>query len=342
MVSGRSQSGRIEQSGRIHLSVADARGLGEGAMRGIGYTPEEARIITDHVIDAALCGYEYSGLAKLLNLPDSPNFRLPRRPMSVLRETGVSVAFDGGNNVGMLVLHHAAQAAIAKAATHGIALVSVHDAWMSGRSAYYVEMIAKAGLIAIHTVGSGPRVAPFGGTKSVLGTNPLAMAMPTARGPIVFDMGTSAFMATDLMLRERLGEPLPEGVALGPDGEPTRDPALAGLGALLPFGGYKGFGLVLMMQALGVLSGAGAQNSSPYGYLFIVFRPDLIGPADVFERQVCELIDRVKAVPRQPGVDEIRISSERSFLSRERLLRDGLEFDQLVFDALAALRARVG
>ena len=329
-------------SGRVHLSVSDARELGEGAMRGIGYSADEARIITDHVIDAALCGYEYSGLAKLLNVPDSPNFRLPRRPMTALRETGVSVAFDGGNNVGMLVLYHAAQAAIAKAAAHGIALVSVHDSWMSGRSAYYVEMIAKAGLVAIHTVGSGPRVAPFGGTKSVLGTNPLAIAVPTSRGPIVFDMGTSAFMATDLMLRERLGDPLPEGVALGPDGEPTRDAALAGRGALLPFGGYKGFGLALMMQALGVLSGAGAPSRSDYGYLFIAFRPDLIGPADAFERQVSELIDRVKAVPRQPGFDEIRIPSERSFQSRERLLREGLEFDRLVFDELVALRGQAG
>src|SRR5215475_3004625 len=135
--------------GRIHLSVAEARDLSEGALRGIGYHNDEARIIADHVIDAAMCGYEYSGLAKILNVFESEHFRLPRRPMKVLRETEVSVAFDGGNNVGMLALFHAAQAAIAKTATHGIALVSVTDAWMSGRSAYYVEMIAKQGLVAI-------------------------------------------------------------------------------------------------------------------------------------------------------------------------------------------------
>jgi LDH2 family malate/lactate/ureidoglycolate dehydrogenase len=113
---------------RVRLSVADARDLAQGALRGLGYRDDDARIVADHVIDAALCGYEYSGLAKILNIPESEHFKLPRRPMTVLRETGVSLAFDGGNNVGMLALFHAAQATSEKAAAHGIALVSVTDA----------------------------------------------------------------------------------------------------------------------------------------------------------------------------------------------------------------------
>ena len=328
--------------GKVHLSVAEARDLAEGALRGVGYDHEEARIIADHVIDAALCGYEYSGLAKILNLVESASWKRPRHPMTVLRETDVSIAYDGANNVGMLSLYYAAEATIKKAAAHGIALVSVNDAWMSGRSAYYVEMIAKAGLIAIHTAASSRLVAPFGGAKAMLGTNPLAIAVPSSREPIVLDMGTSAYMMTEVLLRERLGEALPEGVAIGPDGEPTRDAALARRGALLPFGGYKGFGLALMIQALGLLAGAGSDQESDYGYLFIAFRPDLIGPADVFNRQVTALIDRIKATPRQAGVDDIRIPSERAFRSRERLLREGLSFDRLVFDELVALRARRG
>jgi LDH2 family malate/lactate/ureidoglycolate dehydrogenase len=284
---------------RVKLSVTDARGLGEGALRGIGYTQDESRIIADHVIDAALCGYEYSGLGKILNVPEAPQFLLPRRPISTLRETPVSLALDGGNNNWMFALHHAAEATIKKAEAHGIALVSMTDAWMSGRAAYYVEMIAKAGLVAIHTTGTPPLVAPFGGTEKILGTNPLAIAIPTSRGPLVLDMGTSAFMMTEVQLRERLGELLPDNVALGPNGEPTRDAAAARLGALLPFGGpsggYKGFGLSLMMQAFGILAGSGSQAGSDFGYLFIAFRPDLIGPADVFEAQVAQLIDRIKA-----------------------------------------------
>src|SRR5262249_30686809 len=105
-------------------------------------------------------------------------------------------------------------------------------------------------------------------------------------------------------------------------------------------GGYKGFGLALMIQALGLLAGAGSGQQSDYGYLFIAFRPDLIGPEDVFKAQVTELIERVKATPRQAGVDEIRIPSERAFRSRERLLREGLTIDRLVFDSLVALRER--
>ena len=219
---------------RLRLSVADARGLAEGALRGIGYHDDEARIIADHVIDAAMCGYEYSGLAKILNVFESEHFRLPRRSMKVLRETEVSLAFEGGNNVGMLALFHAAQATIKKTAAHGIALVSVTDAWMSGRGAYYVEMIAKHGLVAIHTAASSRLVAPPGGIRPVLGTNPIAIAVPSSRGPIVLDMGTSAYMMTEVMLRERLGELLPEGVALGPRGEPTRDPTAARRGASAP------------------------------------------------------------------------------------------------------------
>jgi L-2-hydroxycarboxylate dehydrogenase (NAD+) len=326
--------------GRLRLSVAEARELAEGALVGVGYHGDEARIIADHVIDAALCGYEYSGLAKILNVPESEHFRAPRRPLTVLRETEISLALDGGNNVGMLALFQAAQATIKKAAVHGLALVSVTDAWMSGRSAYYVELIAKHGLVAIHTASSSRLVAPPGGIRPMLGTNPIAMAVPSSRGPIVLDMGTSAYMMTELMLRERLGERLPEGVALGPDGEPTTDPALARQGALLPFGGYKGFGLALMVQALGVLAGSASDGESDYGYLFIAFRPDLLGPADLFERRVTELIDKVKATPRRAGIEEIRIPSERAFRTRTRLLREGLEIDRPVYDALVALKKR--
>jgi LDH2 family malate/lactate/ureidoglycolate dehydrogenase len=139
---------------RVHLSVDDARSLGERALRGIGYDDEEARVV-DAQMDAALCGYEYSGLAKLLNIPEHRRFRAPRGPISLLRETEVSALYDGGNNNGMLALYHVAKATIAKAQAHGIALVGVTNTWMSGRNAYFVEMIAREGFVAIHTASSG-------------------------------------------------------------------------------------------------------------------------------------------------------------------------------------------
>jgi LDH2 family malate/lactate/ureidoglycolate dehydrogenase len=324
-------------SDRIRLRVDEARALGERALLGIGYDGEEARIIADHVIDAALCGYEYSGLAKILNIPEHRRFAQPRRPMTILHETAVSALYDGGNNNGMVAMYHAARATITKAAAHDIAIVGVTDSWMSGRSAYFVEMIARAELVAIHTASSGAAVAPHGGTRPVLGTNPMAFALPGADGPLVLDMGTSAFMGTDLALRVRLGTPLPEGVAIDRDGRPTRDAEEARQGALLPFGGHKGFGLGLIVQAFGLLGGAALIPAHDDGYVFIAFRPDLLVPLADLKRELGALIDRVKAVPPLPGFAEIRIPGEQSAKNRERLLREGLEIDRLVYDRLTAL-----
>jgi LDH2 family malate/lactate/ureidoglycolate dehydrogenase len=326
-------------SDRIRLSVDEAREHAERGMRAIGYDAEEANIVADHAIDAALCGYEYSGLAKLLNIPEHGRFKQPRGPMRVLRETDVSTLYDGGNNVGMLTMYYAARAAIAKAAARGLAIVGVTNSWMSGRSAYYVEMIAKAELIGIHTAGSTRTVAPPGGTRPALGTNPIAFGLPSSLGPIVFDMGTSAFMGTDLAYRERMGQLLPEGVAIDSEGQATCDPRQARDGALLPFGGYKGFGLAFIVQAFGLLAGAGPDSNEDDGYLFVVFKPDLLSDLDEFKEGLGELIGRIKATPRQPGVSEIRIPGERAFRSRETALREGIEVDRVVYEALATLHA---
>ncbi len=324
-------------SDRIHLSIAEAREHSERALRGIGYDAEEARIIADHAIDAAACGYEYSGLAKLLNIPEHRRFKQPRHPMKVLRNTEISTLYDGGNNVGMLVMYHAARAATDKAAARGVAVIGVTNSWMSGRSAYYMEMIAKADLVGMHTAASARSVAPFGGTRPALGTNPIAFGLPSSRGPVVLDMGTSAFMGTDLAYRERMGQQLPEGVAVDAEGRPTRDPAKARVGALLPFGGYKGFGLALIVQALGVLAGSALDPDKDDGYLFVVLKPELLIDLDDFKQQISALIDRIKATPRQPGVDEIRIPGERAFRSREHMLRDGIEIDRVVYESLKSL-----
>src|SRR3978361_567471 len=91
---------------RIRMTVAEARALGEAAMRGAGFDVEDARILTDHVLDAALCGYEYSGLPKLLNVVDSPAFRQPRHKVSVVREAGATALLDGGNTTGMIAAYH--------------------------------------------------------------------------------------------------------------------------------------------------------------------------------------------------------------------------------------------
>jgi LDH2 family malate/lactate/ureidoglycolate dehydrogenase len=326
---------------RIQLTVGEARALGEAAMRGAGYDDDDARILTDHVLDAALCGYEYSGLPKLLNVVEAADFRLPRRSIAVVRETGATAMLDGGNNTGMVAAYRAAEATILRAEANGLAIVCLANTWMTGRSAYYCEMIARAGLVVIHSVAAPPAVAPFGGARPALGTNPIPFGFPTVGDPLVIDMGTSAFMGTDLQFRARLGSPIPEGVALGPDGQPTTDAAVARRGALLPFGGaeggYKGFGLALAMDALGALTAGVRPADAVSSYVFIAFKPDLFLPTDDYRREVSRRIDMIKATPRQAGITEIRIPGERGYATRARLMREGIEIDRKIHDALGRL-----
>ena len=323
--------------GRISLSVEEARDLSFRALGKIGYDTSEAEIVTDHVVDAALCGYEYSGLAKILNIAEHSCFKAPRKPPEIAHETPVSAQVDGGNNVGMVTLHYAADVAIRKAAGSGIALVGVSNSWMSGRLAYYAERIAKADLVGLHMEATGGNnVAPPGARRGALGTNPICFGLPTGRGPVVFDMGTSAIMGTDVALRARTGQLLPEGVAIDSSGQPTQDPRLAKAGALLTFAGYKGFGLSLIVQMFGVLAGSSFPTEQPHGAVIIAFKPDLLAPVDRFKEQVEALIARIKATPRQSGVEEIRIPSEQAFKNRERLSREGIELDRTVFDTLSS------
>jgi LDH2 family malate/lactate/ureidoglycolate dehydrogenase len=326
---------------RIHLTVDEARALGEAAMRGAGFDNEDARILADHVLDAALCGYEYSGLPKLLNVVDYLNFRQPRHPVNVVRETGATALLDGGNTTGMIAAYRASEATIHRAQVHGLAVVCLGNTWMTGRSAYYCEMIARAGLVVLHTVASPPAVAPFGGTRPTLGTNPIAFGFPTDTDPLVIDMGTSAFMGTDLQFRARLGKPIPAGVALGPDGQPTTDAVTAHQGALLPFGGqeggYKGFGLALAMDALGALTAGIRPADAVSGYMLFAFKPDLFLSPDAYRHEVGRRIAAIKATPRQTGIAEIRIPGERSYATRSRLVREGIEIDRKIHDALRRL-----
>jgi LDH2 family malate/lactate/ureidoglycolate dehydrogenase len=145
--------------------------------------------------------------------------------------------------------------------------------------------------------------------------------------PLVIDLGTSAFMGTDLQFRQRLGIPLPEGVAIDEHGRPTTDAEAARRGALLPFGGHKGYTLALAMHALGVSA----------EYLFIAFKPDLFTPLPDNRRALAAEIAVIKATPRQEGVDEIRIPGERAYRDRARLAREGIEIDRRIHDALIHL-----
>ena len=322
---------------RVRLTVNEARALSIDSLKKTGYDDEQAGVIADHVMDAALCGYEYSGLPKLLNVFEHKHLRQPRRRLKAVYETPVSAMIDGGNICGMYTLMRAAEMAIERAQLHGFGVIGMNNSWVSGRGAIYVETIARAGLIGIHTVSSTQHVAPPGAAKAAYGTNPISFGFPTAGDPFVIDMGTSAFMSTDMMFRERRGELLPEGVAIDAQGNPTRNAKAARAGALLSFGGYKGFALAMAAQALGVFAGSGADAEGNYGYLMMAMKPDLLMPLADYRKQLSETLARIKTTPRQPGVDEIRLPGERSFKERTKHLREGIVIDKFIYDALVAV-----
>ena len=322
---------------RVRLTAAEARALAVTSLQKAGYDAEQAGVIAGHVLDAALCGYEYSGLPKLLNVFEHRNLRQPRQQLKTVYETPVSAMIDGGNNCGMYTLMRAAEMAIERAQQHGFGVIGMNNSWMSGRGAIYVETIARAGLIGIHTVSSTQQVAPPGAARAAYGTNPLSFGFPTAGEPFVIDLGTSAFMATDLQFRERRSELLPEGVAIDAQGRPTRNATAARAGALLAFGGYKGFALAMAAQALGVFAGSGTDPEKNSGYVMMAMKPDLLMPLADYRQQLSENLARIKAAPRQPGVDEIRLPGERSFNERAKNLRAGIVIDRFIHDALQAV-----
>jgi LDH2 family malate/lactate/ureidoglycolate dehydrogenase len=324
---------------QVHLSVDEARALALSACRRIGLSEEDATLVTDHLIDAGLCGYQFASLPRILAVAGEMRERPAPTPMTITYETPVSAMIDGGNHCGYVTSYKAAELGITKAQEHGFAITGAYNTFLSGRNAYYLEMVANAGLVGIHVAGAPAKVAPLGGAAPALGTNPIAFGLPSSDGPLVFDMGTSALMWGEVQLFARLGMPLPEGVAVDADGHPTSDASRALDGAVLPFGGHKGFGLSLVVQALSLLTGAYNARGllQDYGFLHLIIDPVLMMPREEYYHQVAELVAQVKQTPRQAGVTEIRIPGERARQERQRRLTEGLDVDRRVVAALEAL-----
>ena len=323
----------------VLLSVDDARSLGERALQRIGFSHDEAQIMTAGQIDAELCGYPALGLARILTISEHVNFRKPRSAIRIEHETPVSARMDGGNYPGFYAVYRAAEMAIEKAQTSRFAVVGMRNCWMSGRSAYYVEKIARAGFACAHFACSDGVVAPLGGRKPALGTNPMAFSLPGEPDPFVVDIATSATNNGDVILAGRLNQLLADGVAIDAEGNPTRDPTAAIAGSILTFGGHKGFALSLTTQAMGLMAGTALTNGKPadFGFLFVVFDPELLMPLPQFKQHLAALIAQIKATPLQPGVGEIRIPSERAFAQRRRSRAKGFMMTQRIYQRIAAL-----
>ncbi|OGA48309.1 MAG: lactate dehydrogenase [Betaproteobacteria bacterium RIFCSPLOWO2_12_FULL_62_58] len=323
----------------VRLAVAEATALGDAALKRIGYSAEEARIIVDQLVDNSLCGYRFAGLPRILAIAGDEKTRAARAPVRIVHETPLSALIDGGNNVGYLSCYRGAEITVQKASTSGLAAVGVYNSYYSGRNAYFVEKIVRAGLVVFHVASAQPRVLPMGGTKPALGTNPICFGFPSSKGPVVFDMGTASLMWGEVMLHAHLGWPLPEGVGFDEQGHPTRDADAALKGGVVPFAGHKGYGLSFAAQALGLLAGAALARGKvqDYGFLFWAINPDLLLPGGEFPQQMTELVTSIKATPRQPGVDEIRVPSERAYRERERRRKEGIVLERKVVESLRAL-----
>lgn len=326
----------------INLSVAEATRLGKRALRAIGFDREESRAITAHLVDAELCGHCFAGLPRILTIHEDPRSREPRTPVKVVHETKVSALLDGGNHVGYYAVHRATKLAIEKARKNRIAVVGLYRSYLSGRNSYYLEMIARAGLVGIHLASALPVVLPHGGARPAFGTNPIGFGFPTGGDPFIVDLGTAAMTRGEVILRSRLGLPLPDGTAIDARGLPTRDARDALKGGIFAFGGHRGSALAFGIQAMCLLAGAARPRGKvqDYAFLFVVVDPAILMPAGEFKRQLRKLIEVVRAVPPLDPQEPVRIPSERAFRERERRRKEGIPVDRAVYDQLRALADR--
>lgn len=326
------------------LTIDEATRLVQRCMIAAGHDRDEAAIIADHLIDCELRGLSFGGLPRALSVLE--RLRETGRsatPIRVVKESPVSAALDGADQIGYLVARRATDIALEKARQTGIAVVSADNTWYTGMFSYYLEMVTRAGFAGMIAGSGGQRVAPHGGTEPRWSTNPIAFGFPAEGTPVIWDIGTSAIMLGEAMLASRLGKPLPEGVAFDVDGHPTRDADAALAGAFAIWGGHKGSGLALSVSLLGMMSGAmgNAKGVRDCGYFMLVIDPALLTDADDYRRRVADFADRIRSTRPLDPERPVRVPFERSASERERRREaNAIEVADVVFDALAKVAER--
>ena len=326
----------------MQLTIPEAIDLVVRALKRHRMREPCARLVADHLVDAALCGHEFSSLPRVLAIVEELRNRPPAGEIRVVRETATSALIDGGDNIAYAVSITATDKAIEICSKSGVAIVGVNNTWFSGRLAYYVERAARRGYVAIHTTNTTARVAPFGGIDRILGTNPFAIAFPGEDDPLIIDIGTSATSWGDVVLSRAKGEMLPAGVAVDPDGRPTLDPDAALAGAFLAWGGQRGSSLSLAIQLLGVLAGSPLviDDVSNYGLFFLVFEPKLLMSGEQFRSRVSEFRKIIQASRPAAGVSELRVPGDGSMARRRRALTSGvISLDDRVYSQILELSA---
>lgn len=330
--------------------------LAEQILEAGGALPDEAQIVARSLVEANLRGYDSHGvmLPQYVESIRTGEIR-PGSTLSVMHETPAMLACDGGWGFGQVLGRDLTTRLIDKARAVGVGCGTLRQSSHVGRLGEYAEMAAEAGMVSfilVNTHGGAQRVAPVGGIRPRLGTNPLCMGCPGGKdGPFVLDFGTTVTAEGKVRVSKIAGQPCPDGWLLDCDGNPTTDPnTLYGdpPGTILPMGGtqaYKGFGLAFLIELFcSGLSGAPAASENPSGpkgnaAFFLIVSPEhAAGAAHLFDQSRL-LEEYVRNVPRKAGVTEVILPGdpERRAVATRR--ERGLEFDAGNWEALTALAA---
>jgi LDH2 family malate/lactate/ureidoglycolate dehydrogenase len=321
--------------------------------RAAGASAENNECVTSALVGANLAGHDSHGILRIpAYVADIKRGRLdPKATPEVVHETGASATIDGGQTFGQVGARAAADLAIEKARSAGIAAVTAMHCHHTGRIGEWVERVAAAGMVGFATTAGpyGPySVVPFGGAEGALGTNPLAWAFPRAAGkpPILLDYATSAVAQGKLQVARAKGEPVPPGCIIDKDGNPTTDvEAYFAGGHLLPIAGHKGYALSVVVELLSAgLSGATRipPEQRAGSFFVLAMSPSAFLPAADFEAYVERVADRLTSVPPARGFSGVLVPGTPEASTRETRLREGIPVAERTWEQLQETASGLG
>lgn len=313
-----------------------------------------AQRITDSLVESNLVGHDSHGVLRVAEYVEriqSGALQL-HGEIKIIHETPATALIDCQWNLGQVAVPQGMELAITKARATGIGMVVLGHCDHTGRVGEYVVRAAEQDMIGqLVCNGSLPGgiVAPFGGARRALGANPIAWALPVAdRPPLFFDFATSAVAHGKLQVAADKGELVPEGWIIDKQGRPTRNPHdQFNDGAILPFGGHKGYALSVMIELLGGgLSGAGFPLLPGYrwdqGTVLTVIDIAAFQPVAEFKAQAAAFVTQLKATPCAPGVEEILLPGEIEWRTKAIRERDGIPLPTITWERIRAAGRAVG
>ena len=324
-----------------------------------GASERNAAMVAEHMVSSHLCGIDTHGLWQLPNYVKAIEAGeiVPDAWPELIRETPNSALLTGHWTFGQVAAKVAMEVALAKAEQQDMAVVGLVQAHHIGRLGYFAEMAAAQQMIAlVMTSGHAkddPRTVPYGGREKVLATNPLAWGFPAGEEPpMIVDYATTAASGTKVRVAAEKNESVPLGWIVDKDGNPSTDPNdfLAG-GALVPFGGHKGYALMMAMEFLGrIFTGADAfAEGNRGGVVFrqtgvtmIVVSADLFQPFADYAREADETQRRVRAISPAPGFTEVLVPGDPEARARAFRQRDGIPIPDELWQRLVELAASLG